>query len=384
MISEVSKMPVTRITTIGQLLQKWYGPQFVNKINAPILSTTGGVYNAIYGAQAFSQLNNEANVFGILPKVPWSKSGWRVVTADAGSTATGGVTENGTIPDAIKPTFQEISTKAKQVVHVFEVSYLHEGYVQKGDDAIGDAEFNRGYFSTLHAKRINEMLCVDVDTLAGDNFESIDRVTFSSVAATNLSTTAGDEDIYGIDRSANTWADAVVEENSGTDRVLTDVLIRDTMSTIRNNGGRTNVIITGNDTLHRIFGIYENQIRYQGNLKQNELVRIGINGVETDEGQGAGMRVATVYGIPIFASQAVTKDTISRIYMLDTTMNEGTGFPRLFISLLYPTLYFESGMSASNPDPFAINKFGTQGLYYTAGELICTFFKSQGSIRDLK
>jgi len=41
-------------------------------------------------------------------------------------------------------------------------------------------------------------------------------------------------------------------------------------------------------------------------------------------------------------------------------------------------------MSAANPDPFAINRLGTQGIYYTAGELICTFFKAQGSIRDLK
>ena len=372
-----------RITTIGQLLDMWYGPQMVAKVNAPVLSTTTGVYNAVYGAQAFSQLNNEANAFALLPKMPWSKSGWRVITADAGSTAAGGVSENGTIPDTIKPTFQEISTKSKQVAHSFDVSYLQEGYVQKDDDAIGDMEFLRGYFATLHAKRINEQLLVDGDTLAGNNFESIDRVTANTAYAAAVSWTAGDINIYGITRSTNSWSDAVVEHASGVDRTLTDTLIRDTLATIETNGGRTNLILTGNDTKWRVYGLYENQIRYPGVLQKNELVRIGINGVNTEEGLGFGLRVAMVYGIPLFVSQAVAKDTISRIYLLDTTENESTGVPRLFISLLYPTLYFESGMSATNPDPFAINRFGTQGIYYTAGELICTFFKAQGSIRDL-
>jgi len=376
---------VRRLRTIGQLLEQYYGPQMITKVNAPVLTSTTGVFNAVYGAQAFSQLNNEANVFGLLPKRPWEKSGWRVITADAGSTATGGVAENATIPDTIKPTFAEIQTNPKQIAHTFDVSYIHEGLVQKGDDALGDMEYLRGYFAILHAKRINEMLCKDANTLAGDNFESIDRVTGSYASLiTNLSYTAGDEDIYGIDRSANSWADAVSDDNSGVDRYLIDELIRDNLATVKNNGGRTNLIITGNDTLFKIFGLYENQVRYRGVLERNGLAQIGVNGVQTEEGMEAGIRVALVYGIPLFSSQAVTKDTISRIYLLDTTDNDETGVPRLFIALLYPTLYFESGMSANNPDPFAINRFGTQGVYYTGGELICTFFKAQASIRDLK
>ncbi len=373
-----------KLTTIGQLLERYYGPQMVHKVNAPVLSGTTGVYNAVFGAQAFSQLNGEANVFALMPKIPWDTSGYRAITADAGSTAGGGVAENGTIPDTIKPTFAEITTPPKQVAHTFDVSYLHEGRIQKGDDGVGDMPFLRGYFATLHAKRINEQLCVDANTLAGVNFESIDRVTFSAAAQAALSYTAGDDDIYGIDRGNNSWADAVVDHNSGVDRTLTDQLIRDTLSTLETNGGRTNLFLTGNDTKWRVYGLYENQIRYPGVLQKNEMVRIGINGVNTEEGLGMGQRVASVYGVPLFVSQAVQQDTISRIYLLDTTMNDESGVPRLFIALLYPTLYFESGMSASNPDPFAINRFGTQGIYFTAGELICTFFKAQGSIRDLK
>ena len=375
-------MTAQQITTIGQLLNKYYGPQMVRK-DAPVLTSTTGVYNAVFGAAAFSQLNNEANVFGLLPKRPWSKSGWRVITADAGSTAGGGVAENGNIPATIKPTFAEVTATVKQVSHAFDVSYVHEGLVGK-DDAVGDMEFLRGYFATLHAKRINEMLCVDADTLASTGFESVDRVTFSDAAETALGYTAGDADIYDIDRSGASWSDAVVSHNSGNDRTLTDQLIRDNLSTLETNGARTNIILTGNDTKWRIYGLYENQVRYPGVLQKNELVQIGVNGVNTEEGTGFGCRVATVYGIPLFTSQAVQQDTISRIYLLDTTENQETGDPRLFVALLYPTLYFESGMSAANPDPFAVNRFGTEGVYYTAGELICTFFKAQGSIRDLQ
>ena len=47
-------------------------------------------------------------------------------------------------------------------------------------------------------------------------------------------------------------------------------------------------------------------------------------------------------------------------------------------------MYFESGIAAKNADPFTVGKFNTKGAYYTAGELVCTFFKAQGKIRDLK
>jgi len=38
------------------------------KADAPLLSTTGGTYNAIYGRKVWSQLNQEFNAFSIMPK----------------------------------------------------------------------------------------------------------------------------------------------------------------------------------------------------------------------------------------------------------------------------------------------------------------------------
>lgn len=374
-----------QLESIGQLLNKYYGPHMVRK-DAPVLTTTTGVYNAVFGAMAFSQLNNEANVFGVLPKRPWSHSGWRAITADAGSVGDGGVAENGAIPATAKPTFAEITVTPATVAHAFDVSWVHSLLVKSGDDAIGDAEFLRGYGATLHAKRINQQLCIDGNTLAsaGNTMESIDRVTITSAAATSLSWDAADEDIYGIDRSANAWADAgVTDHNSGTDRYLTDAHIRDNIFTLEEKGARTNIILTGSDTKSRIIALFGNQVKYPGVLG-DARVKATINGVETEEGMNAGVRVATVYNIPLIVSQAVQKDTISRIYLLDTTVEESTGWPRLFIGLLAPTLYFESGMDTTLPDPFPVNRFGTELVYVTVGNLVCTFFQAQGSVRDLK
>lgn len=373
---------------IHEMIDAYYGKKFdVAKADAPVLSSTTGVLNKIFGAQAFSQLNSEGNVFALLPKYPWQHSGFRVITADAGSTAGGGLAESATVPDTVKPTFAEISLSVKQVSHTFQASMIQTGLVKKsGDDAIGDMEFLRGYFATLHAKRINEQLCIDADTLAsaGNTFESIDRVTFSTAALTALSYTAGDEDIHGIDRSANSWADAQVSHNSGTDRYLSLDIVRDLLATLEGKGARTNVIITGSDTKWRLFALAEASVRYQGVLQKDVMVSIGVNGVQTEEGINLGVRVATLYNIPVFTSQAVQQDTISRIYLLDTTMQEDTGIPRLGISLLYPTLYFESGLNSKDGHPFAIDFYGDKGGYYTAGELVCTFPAVQGSIRDLK
>lgn len=366
------------------MMEYFYGTNEIKKADLPHDTGTPGILNVIFGAFAFNQLNSEANAFALLPKYPWQHSGWRAITADAGSTAGGGVAETATIPDTARPTFQEITVTTKQVAHTFDVSYIQEGKVHKGDDAIGDMEFLRGYFAQLHAKRMNEMILVDADTLAGNNFESIDRVTFSAAAQAALSYTAADDDIYGINRGTYAWADSVVSHNSGTDRYLTDDHIRDSLATIAANGGRTNIILTGEDTKWRIIGLYDTQVRYQGVLSKDQMVSVGVNGVNTEEGIGVGVRVSHVYGIPMFSSHGVKKDTISRIYLLDTTEQEGSGVPRLGIALMYPTLYFETGMSAANPNPFVVDSFLTRGMYYTAGELVCTFFKAQGSIRDLK
>ena len=99
----------------------------------------------------------------------------------------------------------------------------------------------------------------------------------------------------------------------------------------------------------------------------------GIKGAPV-AGYEGGFTVATYQGIPIIPTKECKQDTISRMYFVDTRY--------MHIKIAKPTQYFETGISTGNP--FAINKFADEGLYRTMAELVCTFFKAHGKLRDLK
>ena len=113
------------------------------KADSPLVSSTTGTYQAIFGRKVWSQLNQEFNAFSILPKKPWEKSGWRVVTDKPDSTKGGGLPENGTLPETTKPTFAEVSTKPKTVAHTFDLSETAMFLADK-DDGLGDSRREHG------------------------------------------------------------------------------------------------------------------------------------------------------------------------------------------------------------------------------------------------
>ena len=170
----------------------------------------------------------------------------------------------------------------------------------------------------------------DVGTVAGNNFESIDRVC-SSQSEESALLDAGDADIYGLDRSASTAYDAYVSHNSGTDRALTSAMMRTAILTIQQNSGkRPNVILTGYDTYEDIIALYESQTRYLTDAR----ISISVNGVQTQAGADVGLVVQAVLGIPVLLDGNVPQDTKSRVYFLNTEF--------LFLSIAMPTQYVES------------------------------------------
>lgn len=375
----------TQYNTMQEMLDAVYGTSVnqVAKADAPITTGTSGYFNNVYGAMAFYNLNTEANVFGAIPKYPWQHSGFRVITALGGASGDGGYNEAGALSDAIRPTVIEINVNAKEVEHNFIVSKKHDSLATRGqDDVFGSFEQARPVIATKHAKAINQQLLLDGDTLAGTRMESLDRVTASSAYATAVSWTAGDEDIYGIDRSAQSWADAYVSHASGTDRVFSLDLLDDALGVLEQRGARTNLIVTGSDTKRKIVALARNSMRWSGSVREIRA-QYTINGVQTDEGINYGDKVASFEYIPIIISADVAKDTISRIYVLDTTDNDAVGIPRLGISILEPTQYYEA--RADNGNGVSANGgYKHRGFFYTSGELVCTALNMQGSIRDLK
>ena len=197
------------------------------KADSPLVSSTAGTYNAIFGRKVWSQLNQEFNAFSILPKKPWEKSGWRVVTDKPSFTKGGGVPENGTLPETSKPTFEHVSTKPKTVAHTFDLSETAMFLADK-DDGLGDARaVMKMEMAKHHAEHINQMLLQDVDTVAGNDFESIDRALSSAFVETASSfvDTIADHNMYSITRSTGStrqWYDANVDAGtSGAQRPLT-------------------------------------------------------------------------------------------------------------------------------------------------------------------
>lgn len=395
------------IKTIDELEALYYsraGAEFIQKADAPVLSSTTGVYNAVYGALVWAQLNQEANVWGCLPKYVWNRSGWRVMTARAESAATG-VAEAGTIPESIKPTFAQVSTIPKTIPTVFEVSEVQQFMAAESeDDAFGSVEQMRVLMGIHHKEMLNVSLLHDVSADAAGasahrgpaedstnwyNFETLDRIVSNGVATTSEEAVFGGTydawfDVYNSDgtfnRDAGSTYDAYVDHNSGTDRDLTDDLVRSLLENVREAGGNPNLFITGHDTYSKLIGLYTTYVRYSP-LGQSKA-SVTVNGISTAEGYPVGIDIPTLYGLPIIVSKNTTKDTISRIYCLDISDPEGFGVPRLGIQIAKPTQYFEAGMLSGNP--FAINKFSNQGMYRTMGETICRKFDAQGKLRDLQ
>ena len=354
------------------------------------------VWNRIYGAEVWAQLNMEANAFGALPKLTWNRSGWRIISDFAWNKLTNGyqdyaIAETGELPNPVYPDIQTVKIKPKVVVTDFEVSDVLEGLAEVSDDDIfGTVDNLRAFYGNEHRKAINKMLlfkAIGNDNAssvasAGYMIESIDRIVSGYSESQLNGGTAGNEvgaavDVYGIDRhSAASWADAYVNHNNGTPRDLTDELIRDSIQDVRTNGGNTTVMITGYDTYAKLQGLYMNYLRY--NPMSETQVQFGINGIQTANGIDAGVKVASLYGIPLITAVDTPKDTISRIYMLDTSDTEGYGYPRLGVQVLRPTEYYETR------DFLLLNKFVVKGAYRTMGEVSARFFKAQGKIRDLQ
>ena len=360
----------------GNAMGYSYSGSELLKADAPMLSTTGGTYNAIYGRKVWSQMNQEFNAFSILPKRPWDRSGWRVLTDKPnGGAVHGGVAENATLPDTVKPTFQHVAAKPKTVAHTFDMSETAIFLADK-DDGMGDIRsVLKEEMGKHHAEMTNKMLLQDVSTVAGNNFESIDRVTtaYSTAMTSGTHYDAGDEDIYSIDRSAdaNSWSFAEGNaDTSSNNRVLSLDQLDDLFQKIWVRGGNPKVILTKYDTLMRLQQLLQSQQRFM----EEKRVTPTYNGVKGVPGMEAGFVVATYNGVPIIPSKDVAADGIGRMYFLDTDY--------MYFSTAIPTQYYESGIETG--DPFAINRLGQEGMYRTMGELWTTFFGGQGSIRDLQ
>ena len=347
--------------------------------------TTSGLaegLNTVFGAKVFNQLNTKSEVFKLLKKEAWTQSGFRALTARHATTA--GVAEGGAFPETDHPELKEITLTLKEVVTPWQMSSKAE-ILSEADDGLGNlAAFMRREQGEAHAFFLDDMLTKSVEAnsdgstgagQAGNNMESLDRVTATLAYVTDAqspSNSQDDCDMYGVDISSNAFFDAghthFTDDGSNNALALDDL---DTMiAALLENGANYNslVILTGYDTYQNLKALMQGtngafKFDLAGAAAANQ------NGVTGEAGFNFDSRVGAYDGIPIFLSQHVPKDGASRLYMLD--------MDNLALRIAAPTTYVD------NTNLAVRQVLSREYAFITAGELVAYKRSTSGSIRDL-
>jgi len=366
--------------TLG--ISKRYG---IEKSDDNMTTANDQYFNVMFGASVFNQLNTKSEVFKLLNKAGWTQSGWRVLTQRHANTV--GKAEGDALGTTDHPELKEMSATIKEVTTRWDTTTRAELLSDADDGIKGLAAFLRKENGEAHAFFLDKQLLASVDSsdsdtiaqdASNDNMESIDRMTTSTAAVGADGDLASNiEDMYLVDRSAagfTEWmqpAACIQGDSAGTPEPLTmdklDTLIR---SALENGANYQDLFfLTGHDTLYNLkskLSVLQNSL---GQFDIRTQGATSVNGVAGQAGLDFDTRVGYYDGIPIFVSQHVTKNTASKIYLLDRTAME--------LRVAAPTTY------VANENLAVTNALKKQYAFITAGELIVYRFNTSGKITDL-
>ena len=366
--------------TLG--ISKRYG---IKKSATELTTADADYFNVMFGASVFNQLNTRSEVFKLLDKEGWTQSGWRVMYQRHANTA--GIAEGGALGTADQPELKEMSATIKEVSTRWDTTTRAELLADADDGIKGLAAFLRKENGEAHAFYLDKQLLASVNTSdaatvaqddSNDNLESIDKMTTSTAAVAADSDIANHiEDMYLVDRGAagyTEWmqpAACIQGSTEGTAEALTvdklDTLIR---SCLENGANYQDLFfLTGHDTLYNLKSKLTTLSNSLGQFDVRAQAAASLNGVAGEGGLNFDTRVGYYDGIPIYVSQHVTKDTASKIYLLDRTAME--------LRIAAPTTYIASENLVTT------NALKKQFAFITAGELIVRRFNTSGKITDL-
>ena len=399
----------------------------------------GSLYNLVYGKKVWSMLNQEVNALAMLPKRPYTSSGWRIMTdrpsggsgskfatinsgAGTGTGAIGGsapridnlggVVENarlGTELKSMAPSYTTLFTSPKTVAHMFEFSELALE-MAKIDDGVGDLRaLIREDMGKHHAEVQNKMLLLpleDYDQTDGSavidvtaNYTSLMKVVSSSKEIEAM------EDASLLDTGASTTGGIInqlVTLYGNTDRQLVNNAFNESFMDSQIDFGDsygaadarplTLTILNGmlrelreNGGSPKVILTGYDTIQHLGDLLQSQerfLDRKEIipthGGVRGVKGTEVGFRVATYYDIPLIPCKDMPKTGNGSNKLSDMLILDTD---HLWLSVMKPTQYFEDGID--NGNPFGVGNLGNQAMYRTIAETGCSFFKGQGKITNL-
>ena len=345
----------------------------------------GDYFNVMFGASVFNQLNTRSEVFKLLDKEGWTQSGWRVLYQRHAQTE--GKAEGAALGTTDHPEIKEMSATIKEVTTRWDTTTRAELLSDADDGIKGLAAFLRKENGEAHAFFLDKQLLASVNTSdaatvaqddSNNNMESIDKMTTSTAAVAADSDIPNHiEDMYLVDRGAagyTEWmqpAACIQGATEGTAEGLTVGKLDDLIQACLENGANYQDLffLTGYDTLYNLKGKLSVLSNSLGQFDLRAQGAASLNGVAGEAGLNFDTRVGYYDGIPIFVSQHVTKDTASKIYLLDKTA--------MALRIAAPTTY------VANENLAVTNALKKQYAFITAGELIVKRFNTSGKITDL-
>jgi len=403
----------------------------------------GSLYNLVYGKKVWSMLNQEVNALAMLPKRPYTSSGWRIMTdrpsggsasifdtinSGAGTAAgaiggakpridnLGGVTENARLGEELKamaPSYTTLFTSPKTVAHMFEFSELALE-MAKIDDGVGDLRaLIREDMGKHHAEVQNKMLLMPLE-----NYDQQDAQGTPVIIDVTANYTSLMKVVSSSAELHDMQAASMVDKSTGT--VLVDQLVSLYGSTGTNSrqlaSGAANPSFmdsqvdygagyTSGDARPLTLTILNAMLR---SLRENGgSPKVILTGYDTIQHLGDLLQsqerfldrkeiipthggVRGVKGTEVGFRVATYYD-IPLIPCKDMPKT-GNGSNKLsdllildtdhlWLSVLKPTQYYEDGID--NGNPFGVGTLGNQAMYRTIAETGCSFFKGQGKITNV-
>ena len=357
--------------TINDLMKDQYldaniNKDFINVKKAALGTGTQGARNVIFGMQAFTQFNNEAITWALLPKTPWKQSGFRMRTGRGFTPGTGtSVADGGSFGTTITSDLREVEVSWKTTRIKFGVDLQFALNAGNDDDYTFEEEIKHKALD--HIRDINSQLTANgTGAPVATDIETIDRIVSNQATAQADVGNEANYAVYDIDRNVSTDADSTVINFNGV--ALTTRAVRDLIDQVRTSSGkRPNVLLTRPDSAAELSEIFENQLRYD--LRREDFT---VNGDSTT-GQDFLNRVGAVDGIPLLVDAQLTDfggATLGHIYALNTE--------HISFATLLATQFFES-----NEDGMLDrDEMRRVGAYVTIGNVWCNMFSAHGKLMN--
>jgi len=390
----------------------------LNAVSQEAAYTTGdaALVNDLFGAALYVQTNLESNGYGLLPKVDRSGANvtaeqplpltFRAAHSPPALQSTG---EGASLPDPRDYETEEVSAGIKQSEAVIKQSHLQ----QVRAEILDGVPFNE----LTVVDELYQELAIDRDGVmapvsAGNGgygsrtkITELDRIIASgdeeqnAQDVDNADYTDGDLDIYDIDRSTDSWADAFVDFTSnGSVRQLTEPLMDEFLANYFDFGSASRedvAILTGRDTARVLSQLQQDStdgVQAVVNYDPDDIGRDGIEDAETVMGLPTMTKSRHYKGIPIVPSQHAPADSLSRIYMIPTDEiavplpnGETLTRARIAVEELSQPHYEQLTDDRPQDAPYLSQGEKKNAAYYLMDhEITCVDFSATGKLRDIE